>query len=167
MAVQRGDPGKYLAEPFTASVRNLLLEGCPAAWKPYMIPVVMTAQGMTVSGMIEKIGRLGELPGLDKPSNLPRNEVPKTRQEEKGDPGERTRLFHQLLQEGVPKRDIDGQPISVLRRMAKEKRGKVRSVTALGSMEEGNGGSPPGLDKMIYPWRELDKGVAQFHPKAE
>lgn len=84
MAVQRGDPGRYLAEPFTASVRNLLLEGCPSAWKPYLIPVVMTAQGLTISDMIEKLGQLGELPGLEKPDGPPQLGTPKMKRGKEG-----------------------------------------------------------------------------------
>lgn len=58
----------------------------------------------------------------------------------------------------------------MLRRMAKEKGSRVRSVTAFSAMEgEGQPGAgpPPGLDKMVYPWQEIDKVIAQFHPKAK
>lgn len=92
MATQRGDPGRYLAETFTVSVRNLLLEGCPAAWKAYLIPVFMTAEGLTISDMIEKLGQRGELPGLEKPGGLPRSDFSRPRGQG-GDRGNRVSVL--------------------------------------------------------------------------
>lgn len=167
MAVQRGDPGSYMTGPLTAAVCNLLLEGCSRAWNPYLILFVMTAQGMTISDMIEKTGQLGELPGLEKPKGSlqtgPRRTPPQMHEE-------RIRQFRQLLQEGVPRKDIDGQPLSVLRCVAKEKGIKILSFTTLDTMRNGEQADImqlPGFNNMLYPWQDVNKTVAKFHLKTK
>ncbi|KAJ7414466.1 hypothetical protein BTVI_40984 [Pitangus sulphuratus] len=56
LAVQFGNPGTYLDQPFTPNTRNMLLEECPSQWRPYLIPILMTTQVNPTREIIEKLG---------------------------------------------------------------------------------------------------------------
>lgn len=75
-----------------------------------------------------------------------------------------------MLREGVLIQDIDSRPLSVLRRMVKEKGIKIRSVATIDAMRNGehdDSVQPPGFDNMLYPWQVVDKTVVRFHLKTE
>uniref|UniRef100_A0A8C0HHX8 Uncharacterized protein n=1 Tax=Buteo japonicus TaxID=224669 RepID=A0A8C0HHX8_9AVES len=171
LAVGMGDPGLYLDQPLLPGSRNLLLEGCPAGWRPYLIPLFMAEQGTPISQVIEKLGQMGDLPGIMTTENsTPRPQPMKELRPEPGLPGERSCLFKQLLEQGIPKTEIDRQPLLVLRRLAQQgNKNQVRKIQseAPGFAPVSHSGFQPRPKIPQYPWKELDKTVAQFHPKAK
>ncbi|KAJ7399313.1 hypothetical protein BTVI_116104 [Pitangus sulphuratus] len=172
LAIQFGNPETYLDQPFKPNTHDMLLEGCPSQWRPYLIPILMTTQGNPTQEVIEKLGQLGDLPGLPAcPEQFETQGGTKLRKEvparDKRELLEHYHLFKLLLQHGIPRSEIDGMPLSALRKMMQTGKsgGRVRSVT---QRETGVNLVPAfGAMEPRYPWKDVDKALAQFHPKAE
>ncbi|KAJ7413457.1 hypothetical protein WISP_90573 [Willisornis vidua] len=124
LAIELSSPELYMRQPLLPVMRNKLLEGCPLPWKPYIIPLLVSNPGAPTEEIVERLQQLSDLPGLPSTDKAPNsghkhnNDTrPKTGE---GERGERTRLFKDLLEKGVPRKGIDGQPTEVLRKLARQ-----------------------------------------------
>lgn len=89
LAVSMGHLHLYLGQPLLPGSCNLLLKGCLAGWRPYLIPLLMVEQGNPILQVIEKLGQMGDLPGIaTAENNTPRSQITKELRREQAQSGE-------------------------------------------------------------------------------